>query len=259
MSYNTLLTDQQNDILTITLNRPEVLNALNKNVLMDLHEVLTRYYEDTSVRGIILTGAGAKSFVAGADIAEITALDAETAMLFSTTGQKLFDAIEQYPKPILAAVNGFALGGGCELAMACHLRVASENASFGQPEINLGIIPGYGGTQRLPRLIGKTKAVELLLTGDRISAQEALALGLVNKVVPAEQLISTANEMMQKILTKSSLAIRYILDAVNAHYDPTRDGYATEIHNFVHSCISEDGREGTQAFVEKRKPTFTGK
>lgn len=259
MSYQTITTNQESDLLTITINRPEVLNALNKYVLTELHEVLAKTQQDESVRGIIITGAGEKSFVAGADISEISTLTKETALLFATTGTKLFSAIENYNKPILAAVNGFALGGGCELAMACHFRIASEKAKFGQPEISLGIIPGYGGTQRLPILIGKTKALELLLTGDHITATEALSLGLVNKVVPANELVNESKNFMIKILSKSSVAISHILDSVNAHYDDNRNGYIEETQNFVQSCISEDGREGTKAFLEKRKPNFIGK
>jgi len=259
MSYQTIQTQVHDDFLIITINRPEVLNALNKDVLTELHEVFVKNQQESSVRGVIITGAGEKSFVAGADILEITTLDKETAYLFATAGTKLFEAIENYPKPVIAAVNGFALGGGCELAMACHFRFASEKAKFGQPEINLGIIPGYGGTQRLPMLIGKTKALELLLTGDHISAQEALNLGLINKIVPPDQLLNETIVFMKKILSKSSVAIANIIDSVNAHYDSSRSGYLSETHNFVLSCLSLDGQEGTKAFLEKRKPNFTGK
>jgi len=253
----TLSVRTQDEILIITLNRPEVLNALNEQVLDDLNQVIDLMHEDVSVKGAILTGAGHKAFAAGADISEIQKLDTGQAFAFSQNGQAVFQKIEDSPKPIIAAVNGFALGGGCELAMSCHLRVASENAKFGQPEVNLGLIAGYGGTQRLPRLIGLGKATELLLTADIISASEALELRLVNYVVTQDELIEKASEILKKIFTKSPLAVAQTLAAIRKSGSP--EGYETEAQAFENAALSSDGKEGTSAFLEKRKPIFKGK
>lgn len=258
MAYTTLLLDIQNGTATITLNRPDVLNALNRQVLLDLAQAFEDIRHNTEVKGVLLTGAGTKAFAAGADISEIRALDPEGTLGFSTYGQQLLATIENYSKPVLALVNGFALGGGCELCMACHLRVATENARFGQPEVNLGIIAGYGGTQRLPRLVGKTKAMELLLTGDMITAPQAEQLGLVNAVKSAEEARDYALTMLAKIYKKGPLAVAYTIESVNAAFDSSKNGYQVEATNFARTANSKDGKEGTGAFLEKREPQFTG-
>jgi len=244
-------------ILTICINRPEVLNALNAAVLAELKQVFGLIAAEEAVKGIIITGSGHKAFAAGADISEINSLDKTGAYHFSKNGQEIFQSIEDCTKPVIAAVNGFALGGGCELAMACHLRVAAENAKFGQPEVNLGLIAGYGGTQRLPKLIGRTKALELLLTADVISATQALELGLVNHVTTQDELLGKAAEILHKILLKSPLAITETIKSVNNA--GTNKGYETELNAFTLMAVSQDGKEGTKAFLEKRKPLFTGK
>ena len=246
-------------ILTITFNRPAALNALNKATLEELARAVGDATTDPAVRALLLTGAGPKAFVAGADIAEFSALDASTARTFATRGQHVFSLLEACVKPTLAAVNGFALGGGCELAMACHLRVAAENARFGQPEVNLGIIPGYGGTQRLTQLVGKGRALELMMTADMVNAADALRYGLVNHVVPAAELLEFSKSILKKILTKAPLAVRYVIDSVNALYDERRHGYEAEAENFALCCASDDFREGPKAFLEKRPAQFTGK
>jgi enoyl-CoA hydratase len=211
------------------------------------------------VRGILLTGSGEKAFVAGADIAELAALTPAQAERAAQRGQEAFCLIEESTKPVVAAVNGFALGGGCELAMACHMRVASENARFGQPEVNLGLLPGYGGTQRLPQLIGKGKALELLLTADQVKADEALRLGLVNHVVPQAELLAFCRQLLTKILSKAPVAAGMVIECVNAHYAKSQDGYDAEAKAFGRAFATEDFREGTQAFVEKRAAVFQGK
>jgi enoyl-CoA hydratase len=215
MTFQTLLYVSRNGIGYITIHRPEKLNALNAAAKSELRELLELLKRDDSVHVVILTGAGEKAFVAGTDIGELAELTTETGRLFAEGGQQVFDLMENLGKPVIAAVNGYALGGGCELALACHIRIASENATFGQPEVNLGIIPGYGGTQRLARLIGKSRAMEIILTGDRIDAHEALRIGLVNKVVPLDHLMPTAEAVAQKILSKGQIAIRLALKAVN--------------------------------------------
>lgn len=256
-NYASLLLEVDGGIATVTINRPNALNALSQTVMDELEAAFTALSEDDTVRGVLLTGAGEKAFVAGADISEFGSLGYEEAVAFSTKGQRLFAQIEGMPKPVVAAINGFALGGGCELAMACHLRVAAENAKFGQPEVNLGLIAGYGGTQRLTRLIGETKALELLLTGDMLSAADAEKLGLVNAVVPAKELIATSRKLLEKILKKAPLAVAYTLAAVNAYGNGK--GYETEAIGFAKAVTSADGREGTRAFLEKRAPNFQGK
>jgi len=244
----------QEGILKITIQRPEVLNALNQQVLQDLSSAFRMLETDVEVKSVIITGSGSKAFAAGADISEIQALDAEGAEAFSRNGQAIFAAIENCRKPVVAAVNGFALGGGCELAMACHLRVAAENAKFGQPEVNLGLIAGYGGTQRLARLIGRGKALELLLTSDMLTATQALELGLVNYVVTQQELIEKATEILKKIMSKSPFAIAETIRAVNAA--GTDAGYAIEANAFRNTAASDDGKEGTAAFLEKRAAVF---
>jgi enoyl-CoA hydratase len=253
-------TELTDHILTVTIARPEAMNALNVEVLKGLNQVFSESYQDPMVGGIILTGDGEKAFVAGADIRELSALSSAEAHELAEKGQRIFKAIEDSPKPVIAAVNGFALGGGCELAMACHFRLATENAKFGQPEVNLGIIPGYGGTQRLTQLVGRGKALELLLTGDMISAHEALKIGLVNHVVADKQaLTDLSTTIMKKILSKGAVAIRHIIQSVNAGFEYEQLGYRTEAKLFGACADTSDFKEGTHAFLEKRKPVFTGK
>lgn len=256
--YENLLLDENNGILTVTINRAEKLNALNIDTIREIKNAIQYVYDTESIKGAIITGAGPKAFVAGADITEIAELSEVTARSFAERGQEVFAMIERSNKPVIAAVNGFALGGGCELAMACHIRVASENARFGQPEVNLGIIPGYGGTQRLTQLIGKGKAMELMMTADMVNAQEAQQLGLVNHVVPQEQLMAKSVEIMEKIMSKAPLAIGLVIECVNAVFNNDENGYQTEANAFARCCTSEDFVEGTSAFIEKRKPEFKG-
>ena len=257
-TYENLLLELNNGILTITINRADKLNALNIDTIKEIKNAVQQVYDDANVKGAIFTGAGPKAFVAGADIAEIAELSEVNARSFAERGQEVFAMIERCNKPVLAAVNGFALGGGCELAMACHMRVASDNARFGQPEVNLGVIPGYGGTQRMTQLIGKGKAMELMMTGDMISADEAKALGLVNHVVPQEDLMAKCMEIMEKVMSKAPLAIGLVVECVNAVFDKDENGYQTEANSFARCCTSEDFVEGTNAFLEKRKPVFKG-
>ncbi len=258
--FKTLLFDKNDRVATVTINRPDKLNALNAQAKSELMELFTQLRTDTNVDVVILTGAGEKAFVAGTDIKELTELNSETGKEFSAKGQEVFDAIEHLGKPVIAAVNGYALGGGCEIALACHIRIASENAKFGQPEVNLGVIPGYGGTQRLARLIGRGRAMEMILTGNPIDAQEALRVGLVNKVVPQAELMQTAIGVAQLIASKGQVAIRMALKAVNMTEETTlSDGQKLEASLFGVCCGSEDFKEGTMAFLEKRKPTFRNK
>lgn len=256
--YSTLLTQIENGIFTITINRPEKLNALNHFVFDELEKVMKLVYEDESIKGVIITGAGEKAFVAGADIAEFVALKDDQGATLAKKGQEIFFQIENCPKPVIAAVNGFALGGGCELAMACHFRLASSNAKFGQPEVNLGLIPGYGGTQRLTMLVGKGKAMELMMTGNMIGADEAKSLGLINYVESPENLMAKTKEILKLILTKSPVAVAKVIAAVNTFYESDKDGFNEEVHLFGQVFITNDKKEGTAAFLEKRKPLFKG-
>ncbi len=254
--YETLLTETENGILIITINRPDKLNALNKKVLSELEQVVQTVYDDKMIKAAIITGAGNKAFVAGADISEFTELSDTDGALLAKRGQDIFFKIENCSKPIVAAVNGFALGGGCELAMACHFRLASDNARFGQPEVNLGLIPGYGGTQRLTMLVSKGKAMELIMTGNMIDATEAKQLGLVNHVTAAETLLEKTKQILQTILSKSPVAVSKAIAAINAYNDKTKNGYAEERRLFGEAFASYDKKEGTAAFLEKRKPNF---
>lgn len=259
MSYQTLLTTLENGILTITINRPDKLNALNKDVFTDLNKALDEVESNNKIRSVIITGAGPKAFVAGADISEFGGLSKTEAMALAKRGQDTFAKIENSVKPIVAAVNGFALGGGCELAMSCHFRIASENAKFGQPEVNLGLIPGYGGTQRLVQLIGKGKAMELLMSAHMIDAAEAKQLGLVNYVTTPETLLEHTKQILTVINSKAPLAVAGCIKAANAVFDETKDGYALEIEEFGNTFVTDDMQEGTAAFLEKRKASFKGK
>lgn len=255
----TLALQNSNNILTITINRESALNALNQQTLNELKSTFEIALDDPNVSAIILTGAGEKAFVAGADITELANLTEVNGRNFAEKGQEIFDMIEGSNKPVIAAVNGFALGGGCELAMACHMRVATTNARFGQPEVNLGVIPGYGGTQRLTQLVGKGKALELMLTGDMIGADEAKSLGLVNYVSDSkEAMIAKAEEILEKVKTKAPLAVGMVIDCVKAVYTSGENGYQTEANSFSRCCGTEDFQEGTSAFLEKRKPDFKG-
>jgi enoyl-CoA hydratase len=259
MAYTTLLFDLTDGIATITINRPDKLNALNAAVIAELDDAAARVARDAEIGAVLLTGAGSKAFVAGADIGEIGGQGAQEGQARARTGQRMMRRFEQCGKPVLAAVNGFALGGGCELAMACHLRVASESARFGQPEVKLGIGPGYGGTVRLPRLVGRGRALELLLTGAMIDAQEAWRIGLVNRVVPGDRLIAESTTLLRTILENGPLAVRACLALVDAGLDLGLD-QALESEAAWFGLLSEtaDMREGTRAFLEKRKPRFTG-
>lgn len=255
--YQTLLTALAENIFTITINRPEKLNALNKTVIAELGEAIEEVYQNPAIRAAIITGSGSKSFVAGADISGFTGLSKEQGKEMAKAGLDVFFKIENAPKPVLAAVNGFALGGGCELAMACHFRLCSDTAQFGQPEVNLGLIPGYGGTQRLTQLIGKGRAMEALMTGNLINASLALQYGLVNYVTTAADLMEKTKVILQQIIGKGPLAIARCIASANAAVG-NEEGYQMETTFFGECFGTEDMKEGTAAFLEKRKPVFKG-
>jgi len=257
--YENILIEKKDSVQYITLNRPKQLNALNTTVFAELEDIISKAQNDVQVKGIIITGSGDKAFAAGADIKEFADFNLEEAKQLASNGQRIFSLIEEGKKPAIAAINGFALGGGLELAMACHLRIASENARFGQPEITLGVTPGYAGTQRLTQLVGKSKSMELLLTGGMINADEALSLGLVNYTVPQEELMATAEKLMSKIVRQSPMAAAAVIACVNAYYTDGENGFTTEVEQFGKCFVTEDFKEGTTAFMEKRKPIFPGK
>ena len=251
--------DAATGILTLTVNRPTKLNALNAATIAELGTAIDQARADAAVRGILLTGSGEKAFVAGADIAELAQLSGPGAQEAAARGQAVFQRFETSPKPVVAAVNGFALGGGCELAMACQMRVASDNARFGQPEVNLGLLPGYGGTQRLVQLVGKGKALELLLIADPVKADEALRLGLANHVVPLAELLDFSKALLLKILDKAPVAVGLVIDCVNTYFDAGGEaGYAAEAAAFGQAFGTADFKEGTAAFLEKRPASFKG-
>lgn len=260
MEFQNLLVKVDNNIAVVTVNRPEKLNALNNETIEELDKIFSQLNENKDVYVIILTGSGEKAFVAGADISELNNLDEQKAKMFSEKGQKVFTKIEKIEKPVIAAVNGYALGGGCEIALACNIRLASDNAVFGQPEVSLGIIPGYGGTQRLTRLINSGRSAEYILTGYMINAEEALRIGLVNKVYPQAELMNKANEMAMKICSKGQFAIRMAMKAINIVDEVSaNEGLNYEASVFALCCGTDDFKEGTSAFLEKRKPQFKNK
>lgn len=259
MALENILTEIKNEVLIITINRPDKLNALNKQTLEELHETLVNAENDKSIRALIITGSGTKAFVAGADIAEFANFTTKEGQQLSSNGHfKVFNFIENYSKPVIAAVNGFALGGGLELAMACHMRVVSSNAKMGLPEVSLGVIPGYGGTQRLAQLVGKGKAFEMISTADTITADDAYKWGLANHITPQEELLNKCFEITSKIITKSPVAVKSAIKAINAGYNNKFNGYEVEIEEFGKSFGTNDFKEGTTAFLEKRKAIFLG-
>jgi len=260
MAYENLLIERDGGVLVVTVNRPEKLNALNTKTVTELGQVMDEAASDSAVKAIVLTGSGEKSFVAGADINELAVQTPVSGREHARSGQRVFDRIERLGKPVIAAVNGFALGGGCELAMACTLRIASDTAKFGQPEINLGLIPGYAGSQRLPRLVGRGRALEMLLTGAQITAEEAHRIGLVNKVVPAASLMTEARALAHALAGKAPVAVRYILEAVAGGLEMSfADAQDYEATLFGLVSTTDDMREGTRAFLEKRKAAFQGR
>jgi enoyl-CoA hydratase len=260
MPYENLLLEKKNSIAYLTVNRPKVLNALNTATMDELRAAFIDVKNDSSVRVAILTGAGEKAFIAGADIGELSKHDAVSGKEYTHRGQSVLDLIENLGKPVIACINGFALGGGCEIAMACTMRLASENSKLGQPEVKLGIIPGYGGTQRLPRLVGKGIAMQLVLAGEMITAQEAHRIGLVNEVTAPAELIPRAEAIASKIIANAPLAVQYAMEAVNKGLEMTlQEGLYLEAVLFGVSCATEDKKEGTTAFLEKRPPQFKGK
>jgi enoyl-CoA hydratase len=259
MNYENILTEQENGLAVITINRPTKLNALNRATILELHEAFKALDTDANVRAIIITGSGEKAFVAGADIAEFADFSVEEGQQLAALGQELlFDLVQNLSTPVIAAVNGFALGGGLELAMAAHFRVASDNAKMGLPEVSLGVIPGYGGTQRLPQLVGKGRAMEMIMTAGMATAEEAKAYGLVNHVVPQAELLDFCKGIAAKIMKNSPVAIGRAIKAINANYEDGTNGYNTEITAFGESFGTEDFKEGTTAFLEKRKAVFPG-
>ncbi len=260
MIFENLLVAKRDGLAVVTVNRPDKLNALNARTIAELDAAFADLSTDDAVRGVLLTGAGEKAFVAGADIAELATESPVGGKERAVRGQKVLERIENLGKPVVAAVNGFALGGGCELALACHVRVASENARLGTPEVKLGIMCGYGGTQRLSRLVGKGRALELLLTGEMVDAQEALRIGLVNRVVPQGKLLEEAEALLGKMIANGPISLRFTLDAVNAGLDmPLAEAQSFEATLFGLICTTEDMKEGTKAFIEKRKPQFKGR
>ncbi len=260
MSYENLVVEIKGQLAIVKINRPDKLNALNIATINELKDLFNGFKTNETIKAIILTGSGEKAFVAGADISELNKLDMISGKEFAEKGQSVYNLIENLDRPVIAAVNGFALGGGCELALSCHIRLASENARFGQPEVNLGIIPGYGGTQRLAGLINPGRAMEYILTGDMIDAQEALRIGLVNHVYPQADLLNKAEEMANKIILKARQAVRLAMKAVTATKEISlREGLNYEASLFAICCGTEDFKEGTSAFLEKRKPIFKEK
>ena len=259
MAYENLKIETKDGIAVVTVNRPEKLNALNGRTIEELDLVFAALASDAGVSGVILTGAGEKAFVAGADIAELSSQGPAEARAVGRKGQAVFTRIEKLGKPVVAAINGFALGGGCELALACHVRIAAEGARLGTPEVKLGLMCGYGGTQRLPRLVGRGRALEILLTGEMVDAQEALRIGLVNRVVPKDKLLPEADALIKKMLANAPLSLRYTLEAVAAGLEmPLEEGQNLEATLFGLLCTTEDMKEGTKAFLEKRPPHFKG-
>lgn len=259
MEYKFLKVESRDRVETITVNRPEVLNALNRQTVEELRAAFERARDDQAVGAVILTGSGEKSFVAGADINELSTQDPILGREYALAGQRVFSLMETLGKPVIAAINGFCLGGGCELALGCHMRVAAETARLGQPEVKLGIIPGYGATQRLARLVGRGRALELLLTGEMISAQEAHRIGLVNRVVPLSELKSAAEALAAAMLKNAPLALRYCIEAVHHGAEmPLEEGLLLEASLFALLCTSQDMKEGTRAFLEKRAANFKG-
>jgi enoyl-CoA hydratase/carnithine racemase len=260
LTLENVLYEQKDAIAYVTLNRPKVLNALSQRTWEDLRAAFEDARDDAAVRGVILTGAGDKAFIAGADISELAHVTSVEAEKSSSYGQEVLNLVENLGKPVIAAINGYALGGGCETAMACTIRIAVENAKFGQPEVTLGLIPGGGGTQRLPRLVGKGRALQLILSGGMINAQEAYRIGLVNEVVPAADLITRAEGILKQIFSNAPLAVKYSLEAVNKGLETSQaEGLSLEASLFGICAGTEDKKEGTQAFLEKRKPQFQGK
>ncbi len=260
MNYQNLLLDIKDSIAVVKINRPDKLNALNGLTLSELKNIFAELKNNDDVKVIIVTGSGEKAFIAGADISELNKIDMISGKEFSEYGQEVFSLIEHFEKPVIAAVNGFALGGGCELALACHFRIASDNAKFGQPEVNLGIIPGYGGTQRLTRLVNSGRAMEYILTGDMIDSTEALRIGLVNHIFPQKELIDKAIEIAKKIISKSQHAVKMAIKAVKAVDEmSSKEGQSYEANLFAVCCGTEDFKEGTSAFLDKRKPNFKNK
>ena len=259
MNYENIYIEEEGNLAVITIDRPKKLNALNKRTIEELHDAFEELDADKGIKAIIITGSGEKAFVAGADISEFADFSVKQGGQLAAKGQELlFNFVAQLGTPVIGAINGFALGGGLELAMACHFRVASDTAKMGLPEVSLGVIPGYGGTQRLPKLVGKGIAMEMIMTAGMIDAQRALQHGLVNYVVPQEELLALCRKLGQKITNNSSVAIAHAINAVNAGYNPKADGYATEIDAFGQCFGTEDFKEGTTAFLEKRKANFPG-
>ncbi len=260
MSYRNLKLETREGVAVVTIDRPQKLNALNVETLGELEALFSELAADRAVRGVVVTGSGEKAFVAGADIGELSALTAASGREFSRRGQRVFDRLDRLGKPVAAAINGFALGGGCELALACHVRVAADTAKLGTPEVKLGILCGYGGTQRLARLVGRGRALELLLTGEAIDAQEALRIGLVNRVVPRAKVVAESEALLRKMIANAPIALRLTLEAVDAGLDvPLAQGLDHEATLFGLLCTTEDMIEGTRAFAEKRPPRFQGK
>ena len=259
MGYENIITNEDQGLGTITVNRPDKLNALNTQTVEELHSAFLAFRDNPDVKAILLTGSGDKAFIAGADIGELAKLDSESGRVYVLKGQEMTRHIENYPKPVIAAVNGFALGGGTEVALACHVRIASDNAKMGQPEVKLGLIPGFGGTQRLARLVGKGQAMELILTGKMISAQHALEIGLVNQVVAQGDLLLTCQNLANEMIVNGPLALEYAIQAINRGLDNTLDeGLLVEANLFGKACLTKDSKEGTLAFLEKRRADFKG-